>query len=120
MERDADEVHALAEASLESDAPAAPSTSSTINDSHQQTPPPQSPADHEKSSDEDTEDQGDGDNETATASLHDDDSTLGEVDYHSETATLSSDILRYREENGRTYHSYGTTISISHHLGKSS
>ncbi|CZR66314.1 related to TAM domain methyltransferase [Phialocephala subalpina] len=109
MERDADEVHAPAETSPESDAPAAPSTSSTINDSHQQTPPPQSPAGHEKSSDEDTEDQGDGDNETATASLHDDDSTLGEADYHSETATLSSDILRYREENGRTYHSYGST-----------
>lgn len=38
----------------------------------------------------------------------DNDSAFGGEDYiGSETATLSSDILRFRQERGRSYHSYG-------------
>jgi len=36
----------------------------------------------------------------------DDDSALGNEDGASDTASLISSVLRYREENGRTYHSY--------------
>ncbi|KAF8851800.1 S-adenosyl-L-methionine-dependent methyltransferase [Acephala macrosclerotiorum] len=96
MERKADGPYAPADARPETDAqPAAPPVTSTINN-HE-----------ESSSDEDAEDHGEGTIETD--SFHDDNSAYGEADYVSETATLSSDILRYREENGRTYHSYGST-----------
>jgi hypothetical protein len=40
--------------------------------------------------------------------FHDDDSAYGGDDFASETVSLSSDVLKYRHENGRTYHSYGT------------
>lgn len=108
MDRDTDEVHqvhASADARPEIEAvPAAPSVPSTINnDLHQH---PQPPADHEKSSsDEDAEDHGE--DEIETDPFQDEDSAFAEAEYQSETATLESDILRYREENGRTYHSYG-------------
>lgn len=102
-----DVVHASADAGPETDPllAAPPPVTSTINDLHQH---PQPPAEHEKSSsDEDAEDHREDNIETD--SFYDDDSAFGGTDYESETATLSSDILRYREENGRTYHSYGTT-----------
>jgi hypothetical protein len=34
------------------------------------------------------------------------DSAFGEENIVSSTASISSSILRYREENGRTYHAY--------------
>lgn len=38
---------------------------------------------------------------------HDDnDSALGDEDDHLSTVSISSSILKYREENGRTYHAY--------------
>jgi hypothetical protein len=39
--------------------------------------------------------------------IDDNDSAYGESSNQSETATLSSSILKYRIEAGRTYHSYG-------------
>ncbi|KAK7431886.1 hypothetical protein QQZ08_001505 [Neonectria magnoliae] len=47
-------------------------------------------------------------------SVDDGDSALG-VDGASDTASLRSSILRYREENGRTYHAYKDG-DIQHHL----
>jgi SAM-dependent methyltransferase len=37
---------------------------------------------------------------------HENDSAIGEEDDHYSTVSLSSSVLKYREENGRTYHAY--------------
>ncbi|OBS25028.1 hypothetical protein FPOA_05564 [Fusarium poae] len=42
----------------------------------------------------------------ADDNVTDNDSTLGYADYDSSTASLSSTIYKYREENGRTYHAH--------------
>lgn len=63
---------------------------------------------HQKSSSNEDADevvQGDDDNDAGTD--YDGDSAYGGDDFASETASLSSSVLRYRQENGRTYHSYG-------------
>ncbi|WZH49909.1 S-adenosyl-L-methionine-dependent methyltransferase [Fusarium acuminatum] len=39
-------------------------------------------------------------------SVADDDSAIGELDNQSSTASLTSTIYKYREENGRTYHAH--------------
>ncbi len=38
--------------------------------------------------------------------VNDHDSILGEEDDRNSTASISSSIMKYREENGRTYHAY--------------
>jgi len=42
----------------------------------------------------------------AEADNWDGDSALGEVNIASSTTSMTSSILRYRQENGRTYHAY--------------
>lgn len=37
---------------------------------------------------------------------YENDSTLGDDEAASSTVSISSSILKYREENGRTYHAY--------------
>jgi hypothetical protein len=42
----------------------------------------------------------------AEADDWDGDSAVGEVDLTSSTASIGSSIMKYRQENGRTYHGY--------------
>ena len=41
------------------------------------------------------------------------DSAVGEEDIAASTASIGSSIMRYREENGRTYHAYKVIILTS-------
>jgi hypothetical protein len=52
------------------------------------------------------------DTDVASQENEETDSAFGGSIRGSETSTLDSDILRYRVENGRTYHSYGELLVI--------
>jgi hypothetical protein len=43
----------------------------------------------------------------------DGDSAVGEENIAGSTASISSSILRYREENGRTYHAYKVILLVN-------
>jgi hypothetical protein len=45
-------------------------------------------------------------------------SAIGEEDIASSTVSISSSIMRYREENGRTYHAYKVILLISSNLAR--
>jgi len=60
---------------------------------------------------------------TATEELDDDDffdadSAYGAGSQMTDTATLNSSIMKFREENGRKYHSYGRKADLSLPLAK--
>jgi hypothetical protein len=46
------------------------------------------------------------------------DSAIGEEDIASSTVSISSSIMRYREENGRTYHAYKVILLTSCNLAR--
>jgi hypothetical protein len=46
------------------------------------------------------------------------DSAVGEEDIASSTVSISSSIMRYREENGRTYHAYKVILLTSSNLAR--
>src|SRR5271169_4868279 len=46
------------------------------------------------------------------------DSALGEEDIATSTASISSSIMRYRLENGRTYHAYKVILLTGSHLAR--
>ena len=45
-----------------------------------------------------------------------DDSMFSEEDIAKSTVSISSSIMRYREENGRTYHAYNVVLLASFNL----
>jgi hypothetical protein len=65
---------------------------------------------HDESSSEDADNAVEDDTDTDTFHDDDNDSAFDTDEFASETATLSSDTVRYRQENGRTYHSYGESL----------
>jgi hypothetical protein len=46
------------------------------------------------------------------------DSAVGEEDIATSTVSISSSIMRYREENGRTYHAYKVILLTSSNLAR--
>jgi len=46
------------------------------------------------------------------------DSAIGDADIATSTVSIGSSIMRYREENGRTYHAYKVILLVSSNLAR--